>query len=149
MPLTILLTGFGPFPGAPYNPTGPLVRALALRRHRALARVRRIAHVFSTRYDTMDRELPELIERVAPDIIIMFGLAQRSQHLRIESLARNALSRMHADASGRKPVLDLIVPGAPATLTLQAPLQRLVAAARASGMPARLSRDAGRYLCNY
>ena len=25
MPFTILLTGFGPFPGAPTNPTGPLV----------------------------------------------------------------------------------------------------------------------------
>ena len=27
MTATILITGFGPFPGAPYNPTGPLVMA--------------------------------------------------------------------------------------------------------------------------
>ena len=60
MPFTILLTGFGPFPGAPFNPTGPLVRALARRRHPALAGVRRVAHVFDTRYDAVDRELPEL-----------------------------------------------------------------------------------------
>ncbi|HZD90599.1 MAG TPA: pyroglutamyl-peptidase I, partial [Pseudolabrys sp.] len=26
---TILVTGFGPFPGAPFNPTVPLVRRLA------------------------------------------------------------------------------------------------------------------------
>ena len=29
MAATILLTGFGPFPGAPFNPTGPLVTELA------------------------------------------------------------------------------------------------------------------------
>ena len=26
---TILVTGFGPFPGAPFNPTAPLVERLA------------------------------------------------------------------------------------------------------------------------
>ena len=34
MPLTVLLTGFGPFPGAPYNPTAALVHALARVRDR-------------------------------------------------------------------------------------------------------------------
>ena len=29
--INLLITGFGPFPGAPDNPTGPLVRALARR----------------------------------------------------------------------------------------------------------------------
>ena len=42
MTFTILLTGFGPFPGAPFNPTGPLVEHLARRRHPALAGVRRV-----------------------------------------------------------------------------------------------------------
>jgi pyrrolidone-carboxylate peptidase len=32
MTATILLTGFGPFSGAPFNPTGPLVTELARRR---------------------------------------------------------------------------------------------------------------------
>ena len=35
---TILITGFGPFPGAPVNPTTPLVRHLARLRRPALAR---------------------------------------------------------------------------------------------------------------
>ena len=46
MTTTVLLTGFGPFPGAPFNPTGPLVEALARRRHPGLGDVRRVAHVF-------------------------------------------------------------------------------------------------------
>ena len=44
MRMTILITGFGPFPGAPYNPTAALVRALAQRRDPG--GIRRVAHVF-------------------------------------------------------------------------------------------------------
>ncbi len=33
--LRILLTGFGPFPGAPFNPTTPLVKRLAALRRPA------------------------------------------------------------------------------------------------------------------
>src|SRR5437016_2508623 len=104
MPFTILLTGFGPFPGAPFNPTGPLVRKLARQRNPAFAGVRRIAHVFDTSYATVDRELPALIARDRPDAIVMFGLAARSQALRIETRARNALARRLPDAAGVLPV---------------------------------------------
>ena len=45
MTLSVLITGFGPFPGAAVNPTAALVRRLA--RLRRPADVRRIAHVFN------------------------------------------------------------------------------------------------------
>jgi pyroglutamyl-peptidase len=149
MRATILITGFGPFPGAPYNPTDPLVGALARRRHPAFAGVRRIAHVFRVSYEAVDRELPQLLARERPDVLVMFGLAMRTKHIRIETRARNALTRTIVDASGRRPAASTIVPDAPASLPLRAPAQRLVMAARATGVPAALSRDAGRYLCNY
>ena len=44
-------------------------------------------------YATVDRELPALIARDRPDAIVMFGLAARSQALRIETRAVNALAR--------------------------------------------------------
>jgi pyroglutamyl-peptidase len=149
MALTILLTGFGTFPGAPYNPTAELVAALARRRHPAFAGVRRVAHVFPTSYHAVDSELPALLARERPDVLVMFGLALRSKSLRIETRAQNALSRIVPDAGGHLPSVAMIVPNGPAALTLRAPAQRLLAAARATGIPARLSRDAGRYLCNY
>src|SRR5262249_35754790 len=37
----------------------------------------------------------------------------------------------------------------PAALPLRGPVQRLLMAARASGLPVALSQDAGHYLCNY
>ena len=147
--MTVLITGFGPFPGAPFNPTEMLAQELARRRHPAFANVRRIAHVFRVSYETVDRELPTLLERERPDILVMFGLAGRTKQLRIETRARNALTRIVPDVSGHVPAAARIAPGAPDALPLQVPAQRLAMAARSAGVPAVLSRDAGRYLCNY
>ena len=51
---TVLITGFGRFPGAPFNPSGPLALALAKRRRPAFADVRRAVHVFQTSYAAVD-----------------------------------------------------------------------------------------------
>src|SRR5215467_6413372 len=102
MALTILITGFGPFPGAPFNPTAALVELLA-RQSPMHAGTRRVAHVFSTSYDTVDRELPALIARERPAALVMFGLAQRTRHVRIETQARNTLSQVHVDVAGVLP----------------------------------------------
>jgi pyroglutamyl-peptidase len=149
MTTTILLTGFGPFPGAPVNPTEPLVTELARRPHPGAAGVRRVAHVFHVSYQTVDRELPELIARENPDALIMFGLATRSRHMRIEALARNTLSSRIPDAAGRFPDATTIAADAPVKLAMPAPIDRLLEAARSTGVPVRRSRDAGGYLCNY
>ncbi|HYY36722.1 MAG TPA: pyroglutamyl-peptidase I [Xanthobacteraceae bacterium] len=149
MTATILITGFGPFPGAPFNPSEPLALDLAQRRHPAFASVRRVAHVFPVTYDAVDRELPALIAREKPAALVMFGLAARTKHVRIETRARNVLTRVVPDAAGQIPAAASIAPGAPITLPLRAPAQRLLMAALATGVPAALSHDAGHYLCNY
>src|SRR4051794_41216386 len=53
------------------------------------------------------------------------------------------------DVSGRIPLAATILPGGPPTVPLRSPTQRLLSAALATGVPVALSRDAGRYLCNY
>jgi pyroglutamyl-peptidase len=146
--LTVLITGFGRFPGAPFNPSGPLARAIAKRRRPAFANVQRVAHVFETSYAAVDRDLPTLIARRKPDIVLMFGLAGRTPFVRIETRARNAKSILFPDVSGFRPDDRRIAP-APAALRGAAPFTRLLAAARARRVSTRLSRDAGRYLCNY
>src|SRR5262249_49408322 len=149
MTATILITGFGPFPGAPFNPTEPLALELAPRRHPAFANVRRVAHVFRVSYEAVDRERPALIAREKPQAFVMFGLAGRTKHVRIETRARNVLTRVVPDADGQIPLTAAIVPGAPMALSLRAPTHRLLMAARATGVPAALSHNAGSYLCNY
>jgi pyroglutamyl-peptidase len=144
----ILITGFGPFPGAPFNPTQALVRKLATLRRPAFADVTRIAHIFDVTYATVDRELPELIARHRPDALLMFGLAARTPFIRIESRARNAVSMLWPDADGTPVRRASIVPGAEAQ-SFGPHTTRLLRAALASGTDVRPSRDAGRYLCNY
>ena len=145
---TILVTGFGPFPGAPFNPTGPLVARLARLRRPALADIRVVAHVFPTSYAAVDREMPELIARHRPRALLMFGLASRAKTLRIEMRARNALALL-PDASGQSLRRTSILMGGPAALALPARAHHLLSAARTARVPVALSRDAGRYLCNY
>jgi pyroglutamyl-peptidase len=144
---TILITGFGPFPGAPYNPTIRLVERLTTLRRPALADVTIVGHVFETSYTAVDRDLPALIERYKPDALLMFGLAARTKYIRIETRARNALSLL-PDATGAARS-GLIAPGAPRQHAMPAPHRRLLVAARTAHVPAKLSRDAGNYLCNY
>jgi pyroglutamyl-peptidase len=146
--VNVLITGFGRFPGAPFNPSGPLAMAVGRRRRPALADIRRIVHVFETSYAAVERDLPRLIARHKPDIVLMFGLAARTPHMRVESRARNAVSVLFPDVAGLRPDHRSIAPGKPA-LHGSAPFMRLVTAARRTGMRTRPSRDAGRYLCNY
>lgn len=145
---TILLTGFGPFPGAPYNPTVKLVRALARLRRPALADTTVVSHIFKTSYAAVDRDLPALLARHKPDALLMFGLHGRAKAIRIETRARNALALL-PDASGKVLRRGVIAPEAPSAKRLPMPAQRLLAAARKAHAPVVLSRDAGRYLCNY
>ena len=148
MPLTILITGFGPFPGAPYNPTEVLVRRLARERQPAVADVRIVPHIFRTSYAALDRDLPTLLREHRPDAILMFGLAARTPHLRIETSAQNAVAGF-ADVDRRAPGMRVVDRNRPRNLAMRTPARRLLASARAARVPAALSRDAGRYLCNY
>jgi pyroglutamyl-peptidase len=144
----VLITGFGPFPGAPFNPSATLARALARRRRPAFTALDRTVHIFDTTYDSVDLELPKLLAQ-KPDIVLMFGVAGRRRQLCVETRARNALSVLFPDAGGYRPQRSVIKLAAPATLNGNAPFARLLGAARTRTRASRLSRDAGRYLCNY
>ena len=148
MTLRILITGFGPFPGAPFNPTMPLVDRLTDLRRPALDGVALSGHIFHVTYDTVDRELPRLIAERRPHALLMFGLASRTDYLRIETRAGNAVTTHLPDADGNRAQSASIVRAADARL-FGPHTASLLRAARATGNDARHSRDAGAYLCNY
>jgi pyroglutamyl-peptidase len=100
--LRILVTGFGPFPGAPYNPTMPLVERLMQLRRPAFDDVKLSSHIFHVTYATVDRELPKLLAKRRPHALLMFGLAQRTPYLRVETRARNAITTIWPDADGTR-----------------------------------------------
>ena len=146
--LRILITGFGPFPGAPYNPTQPLVARLLRLRRPAFSNVELSGHIFQVTYSTVDRELPELIARHRPHALLMFGLAGRTAHLRIETRARNAVTMLWPDAAQTRVRKGSIGLG-PDAMQFGPHTLRLLRAALGTGIDARPSRNAGSYLCNY
>jgi pyroglutamyl-peptidase len=144
----MLVTGFGPFPGAPFNPTEPLVARLLRLRRPALSDVELGGHIFPVTYRDVDRDLPELLASRRPHALLMFGLASRTQHVRIETRARNAVTTLWPDAGRVKPRTGSIAGGDDAMM-FGPHTDRLLRAALATGIDARLSRNAGSYLCNY
>src|ERR1700732_4704154 len=97
-PLRILITGFGPFPGAPFNPTEPLVARLLRLRRPAFSDVELSGHIFPVTYKAVDRELPQVLAKHRPQALLMFGLASRTAHVRVETRARNAVTLLWPDA---------------------------------------------------
>jgi pyroglutamyl-peptidase len=146
--LRILITGFGPFPGAPYNPTQPLVARLTRLRRPALADVELATHIFPVTYRAVDQELPKLLAKLRPQALLMFGLAARTAHVRIETRARNAVTMLWPDAAQTRVRKGSIGLG-PDAMMFGPHTAKLLSAARATGIDARPSRDAGAYLCNY
>lgn len=146
--LRVLITGFGPFPGAPWNPTEALVRRLVRLRRPAFSDVELSGHIFPVTYSAVDTQLSDLLASKHPDALLMFGLAGRTKHVRIETRARNVISTRWPAADGTYSDAAVIastrdaLPFGPNTTAL---LRR----ASASGIDARLSRNAGSYLCNY
>ena len=146
--LRILITGFGPFPGAPFNPTQPLVARLLRLRRPALGDVELSDHIFPVTYNAVDRQLPELLAKHRPQALLMFGLATRTPFVRIETRARNAVTTLWPDADHARTRKGSIAGGAEAMM-FGPHTAKLLRAALGTGIDARASRDAGSYLCNY
>jgi pyroglutamyl-peptidase len=146
--LRILITGFGPFPGAPFNPTEPLVARLMRLRRPALSEVELAAHIFPVTYQAVDRQLPQLLAKHRPHALLMFGLASRTPYLRIETRARNAVTTLWPDADHAL-IRKGSISGHADAVMFGPHTARLLRAALGTGIDARSSRDAGSYLCNY
>ena len=145
----ILITGFGPFPGAPYNPTKPLVARLMRLRRPLFDDIERLSHIFPVSYSGVDRGLPMLIATYQPDALLMFGLATRTAYLRVETRARNIVTQLWPDAEHAAVGSRSIADDAPFARPFGPHVKKLLRAARATGIDARPSLSAGSYLCNY
>jgi pyroglutamyl-peptidase len=145
---TLLVTGFGPFPRVPRNPSERLARAIAAHPRLRLRGIAARALVLPTTYPSVDRDLLPALREMAPDAVLMLGVAARRRHVSLETRAVNRVSRLFPDASGRVAARLAYRAGEPHVRRARAPLAMLLRAMRDAGLDARASRDAGRYLCN-
>lgn len=144
---TVLLTGFGPFPGVPVNATMRLVPELAEAAARALPDLQVVTALLATEWHAAPQKAAEVIADVRPDLIVHFGVSSRARGFEIETRARNVCA-MSPDASGVAPLVPILAAEGADYLAARLPAQHLVARLRRRGIPAFASRDAGTYLCN-
>ena len=144
---TVLITGFGPFPGVPVNATMRLLPELARAAPRLFPDVHFAVEVLPTEWAAAPRRLQQMLAEVEPDLALHFGVSSRARGFEIESRARNACAAS-PDASGALPPGAAIRDGGAEHLPASLPVRHIVARLRQLGIPAFVSRDAGTYLCN-
>ena len=147
MSSSIIATGFGPYPGAPENPTEWLMRLFAVDAPVCGDDVRFQSFVLPTEYDGLQERIALIGNITAPDIAIHFGLSRQAQGFRLERLARNHVATDRVDAKGDRPASAALAPGL-GDIASSLPLERCAAALTAAGIPAAMSDDCGDYLCN-
>ncbi|MCB1522219.1 MAG: hypothetical protein KDJ37_16835 [Hyphomicrobiaceae bacterium] len=147
----ILVTGFGPFPGAPVNPTQAMVEHFRADppAPEGLGAFR--AAILDVDYATIGPQLSALGREFTPDIAIHFGLADPCRGFRLERVARNRHGSSVFDAildnRGAAPK-DRAICAGPQTLPSRLPLDAIAGALSRAGLPIEWSDDAGTYLCN-
>ncbi len=144
---TILLTGFGPFPGVAENVSQRLVPKLAHLAARRFSAHRVVARILPTEWERAPARLEDLYARERPKLVLHFGVSAQANAFVIETLAVNT-RKAAPDAGGALPSDSVVVAGGPATLAARLPAEEIVQRLAALKVPAVISTDAGRYLCN-
>lgn len=142
--MRVLVTGFEPFGGEPTNPSWEAASRLpsTLGGHDITA-VR-----LPVEYDGAARELLRHIAELRPDAVISLGQAGGRGAITPEAVAINAAHSPSPDGAGR--VCDgmrLLPFGADGYFT-NLNVRRGIDAMQTAGIPAKLSYDAGGYVCN-
>lgn len=145
--ISLVATGFGPYPGAPENPTEWLMRRFAVDPPDLGADVAFQSFVLPTEYAGLGERLTLIGGLARPDIAVHFGLSRSAHGFRLEGLARNRMSLERVDARGSLPQSSEIAHGR-ADIESSLPLQRCLAALKDNSIAAAMSDDCGDYLCN-
>ena len=143
---TILVTGFEPFGGEAVNASWEAARKLDGWR---LGEFAAVARLLPCAYDASVKELVRAIETLKPEAILMTGQAAQRAVVCVERFARNLDDAAAPDNLGLLRKAVAIAEGAPERLEAAAPVKAIAGAIREAGIPARVSRSAGGFVCNH
>jgi pyroglutamyl-peptidase len=143
----ILVSGFGPFPGMPFNASAALAASLAHNPDLASSRVVFHSGLLPTAWSGGPERAARLILELQPDAILHFGVASSASGFQIETRAANE-ARGAADCDGCLPEGYYVRRGGPPVLHTTLPAGLMFRRLKQAGVPVAMSQDAGRYLCN-
>jgi pyroglutamyl-peptidase len=143
---TILVTGFEPFGGETVNASWEAAQRLEGWRHgEYTAAARRLPCA----YNGSVKELVRAIETLRPEAILMTGQAARRAAVNVERFARNLDDAAAPDNDGALRRAVKISHSAPERLGATAPVKAIADAIRAAEIAARVSTNAGGFVCNH
>ena len=143
---TILVTGFEPFGGETINASWEAAQKLEGWRQGDTVAVTRL---LPCAYDASVRKLVNAIETLRPDALLMTGQAARRAVVCVERFAHNLDDATAPDNDGALRRALRISRAAPEWLETMASVRTIARAIAEAGIPARVSRDAGGFVCNH
>jgi pyroglutamyl-peptidase len=137
----VLLTGFEPFGNATSNPSGEIVRQISGDNI--------VTAILPVAYAQSAERLLSLIEEHKPDVVICLGQAEGRTAITPERIAINLDDARLADNQGVLRNDVKILEDGPDAYFSTLPVNDIVAAIKAQGIPAAVSLSAGAFLCNH
>jgi pyroglutamyl-peptidase len=143
---TILVTGFEPFGGETVNASWEAAQQLEGWRNGEYVAT---ARLLPCAYDASVKTLISAIETLRPNALLMTGQAARRGVVSVERFARNLDDAKAPDNDGVLRRGLRISRAAPDWLEAAAPIRMIARAINEAGIQARMSRNAGAFVCNH
>src|SRR3989441_5249426 len=141
----ILVTGFEPFAEHATNPSAEVAKALD---GRVIGQAVVRSTVLPVHHAEACPTVIQLVEESDPLAIVHLGLASGRARIALERVAVNVMDFETPDNAGHLAQGESCVTGGPAAYLATLPLDAMLAALLAEGVPAYVSNTAGTYLCN-
>ena len=137
----VLLTGFEPFGSASSNPSGEIVKQISGDNI--------VTAILPVAYTQSAERLLALIAEHSPDVVISLGQAEGRTQITPEKVAINLDDARLADNEGVMRSDVKILEDGPDAYFTTLPINTMVEAIKAKGVPAAVSLSAGAFLCNH
>ena len=137
----VLLTGFEPFGTATSNPSGEVVKQISGDNI--------VTAILPVAYAQSGERLLQLIAEHNPDVVICLGQAEGRTQITPEKVAINLDDARLADNDGVLRNDVKIIESGPDAYFSTLPINEIVEAIKARGVPATVSLSAGAFLCNH
>lgn len=142
--MKILLTGFEPFGGEEVNPSWLSVEEVARKADFAVI----TPILLPVEYFSSVEKAVKAITIISPDVVLSVGQAGGRACVSFENTAVNISDSDTPDNSG-KILHSVNCENGPEKLFSTLPLRDMVDAVNAKGLPAYISQNAGRFVCNH
>jgi len=141
----VLLTGFEPFGGVNFNPSGAVVQEIA---EHGIDGIEIVTAILPVEFKRASEKLINLISTHKPSVIISLGQAEGRDFIGLEQVAINLADGRIADNVGVKLVNQPINVTAADGYFSTLPIRAIVDAISALGISAKVSYSAGTFICN-